>query len=102
MARSTRAAGTRDPRLAVSNWRTTASGVTSRAPPVCMSAEYRGVILAYRPGRAPERHPGRRAGTNMDIDRFLATNGATWDRLARLTAEARRGVGGLDPARLDE
>jgi len=38
----------------------------------------------------------------MDIDRFLATNGATWDRLARLTAEARRGVGRLDPAQLDE
>lgn len=38
----------------------------------------------------------------MDIDRFLASNAVHWERLARLTAEARRGVGRLQPAELDE
>src|SRR5688500_305391 len=38
----------------------------------------------------------------MDIDRFLAQNGPTWDRLGVLTARARRGVGRLHAAELDE
>ena len=38
----------------------------------------------------------------MDIDRFLAVNRATWDRLADLTRAAQRGVGRLSGAELDE
>ncbi len=38
----------------------------------------------------------------MDIDRYLARNQPTWDRLATLTARAQRGVRRLDAAELDE
>lgn len=39
----------------------------------------------------------------MDIDRFLATNSPTWDRLSELTTRAgRRGARRLDPSELDE
>jgi uncharacterized membrane protein SpoIIM required for sporulation len=38
----------------------------------------------------------------MDIDRFIVTNQPTWDRLAELTARARRRVGALDDAELEE
>ena len=38
----------------------------------------------------------------MDIDRFLAQHGQTWDRLGVLTARARRGVGRLHAAELEE
>ena len=38
----------------------------------------------------------------MDIDRFLAVNGPTWDRLAELTGRATRGVSGLEAVELDE
>jgi uncharacterized membrane protein SpoIIM required for sporulation len=38
----------------------------------------------------------------MDIDRFIVDNQPTWDRLAALTAGARRRVGSLDDAELDE
>ena len=38
----------------------------------------------------------------MDIDRFLATNEPLWTRLGELTARARRGVGRLSAAELDE
>ena len=38
----------------------------------------------------------------MDIDRFLAVHGPTWDRLAALTATARRGVRRMPAADLDE
>lgn len=38
----------------------------------------------------------------MDLDRFLSTNGPTWDRLAVLTSRAGRSVNRLDAAELDE
>lgn len=38
----------------------------------------------------------------MDIDRFLVTNEPLWQRLAELTTRARRGVGRLSAAELDE
>lgn len=38
----------------------------------------------------------------MDIDRYIAVNQPTWDRLAALTGRARRRVGALDAAELDE
>ena len=38
----------------------------------------------------------------MDIDRFIATNTAMWERTASLTARARRGAGRLTPDELDE
>lgn len=38
----------------------------------------------------------------MDIDRFVAANGPTWDRLAALTARANRGVRRMPAAELDE
>ena len=38
----------------------------------------------------------------MDIDRYIARNQPGWDRLSSLTARARRRVGGLSPAELDE
>ena len=38
----------------------------------------------------------------MDLDTFLATNQPTWDRLAGLTARARRTLGRLSAAELDE
>ena len=38
----------------------------------------------------------------MDVDRFLVVHGPAWDRLAALTAKARRGVGRLDAIELDE
>lgn len=38
----------------------------------------------------------------MDIDRFLATGGPVWNRLADLTARGGRGVGRLSAAELDE
>ncbi|HET7516816.1 MAG TPA: stage II sporulation protein M, partial [Actinomycetes bacterium] len=38
----------------------------------------------------------------MDIDRYIATNGPVWTRLAELTGRAQRGVGRLSAAELDE
>jgi hypothetical protein len=38
----------------------------------------------------------------MDIDRFLASHGAGWDRLARLTRRAGAGAGRLSAGELDE
>ncbi len=38
----------------------------------------------------------------MDIDRYIARNQPTWDRLDDLTARARRKVADLSPAELDE
>jgi uncharacterized membrane protein SpoIIM required for sporulation len=38
----------------------------------------------------------------MDIDRFIATHAATWQRLGDLTHRAGRGVGRLEAAELDE
>lgn len=38
----------------------------------------------------------------MDVDRYIADNQPTWDRLAWLTTRARRRVGALDDAELDE
>jgi uncharacterized membrane protein SpoIIM required for sporulation len=38
----------------------------------------------------------------MDIDRFLVTNEQIWNRLAELTARARRGVARLSAAEVDE
>ena len=38
----------------------------------------------------------------MDIDRYIATNGPVWSRLAELTGRAQRGVGRLPAADLDE
>lgn len=38
----------------------------------------------------------------MDIDRFIAANGAAWERLGALTARGRRGARGLHHAELDE
>jgi uncharacterized membrane protein SpoIIM required for sporulation len=38
----------------------------------------------------------------MDIDRFVAQNSRSWDRLAELTVRARRGMRNLDPNELDE
>ncbi len=38
----------------------------------------------------------------MDIDRYIASNGPVWDRLAQLTARAQRGPGRLDAAELDQ
>jgi uncharacterized membrane protein SpoIIM required for sporulation len=38
----------------------------------------------------------------MDLDRFLATHGPAWERLAQLTARANRGIRRLDAAELDE
>ena len=38
----------------------------------------------------------------MDIDRYIARNQPTWDRLAALTARARRSVRSLRPDELDE
>ena len=38
----------------------------------------------------------------MDIDRFIAANAPSWERLGALTSRARRGARGLDPAELDE
>jgi uncharacterized membrane protein SpoIIM required for sporulation len=39
---------------------------------------------------------------DVDIDRFIATNSAGWDRLAALTARARRGVEHLGADEVDE
>src|SRR5438046_10564593 len=38
----------------------------------------------------------------MDIDRYIALNQPTWDRLGALTARAGRTVRSLSPAELDE
>jgi uncharacterized membrane protein SpoIIM required for sporulation len=38
----------------------------------------------------------------MDIDRYIALNQPTWDRLGALTARAGRSVRGLSPPELDE
>ncbi len=38
----------------------------------------------------------------MDLDRFLADNAPTWERLAALTARANRGVRRLDASELEE
>jgi uncharacterized membrane protein SpoIIM required for sporulation len=38
----------------------------------------------------------------VDIDRYIATNGPVWTRLAELTGRAQRGVGRLSAAELDE
>ncbi|HZB60106.1 MAG TPA: stage II sporulation protein M, partial [Actinomycetota bacterium] len=38
----------------------------------------------------------------MDIDRYIATNGPVWTRLAELTGRGQRGVGRLSAAELDE
>src|SRR5918996_1957970 len=38
----------------------------------------------------------------VDIDRYIATNGPVWARLAELTGRAQRGVGRLSAAELDE
>jgi uncharacterized membrane protein SpoIIM required for sporulation len=38
----------------------------------------------------------------VDIDRYIATNGPAWSRLAELTGRAQRGVGRLPAADLDE
>src|SRR5688572_15616291 len=38
----------------------------------------------------------------MNIDRYIAVNQPTWDRLAYLTREARRSVRNLGPEELDE
>ena len=38
----------------------------------------------------------------MDIDRYIATNGPVWTRLAELSGRAQRGVGRLRAAELDE
>lgn len=38
----------------------------------------------------------------MDIDRFIARNQPTWNRLGELTGRARRGMRNLDPAEVDE
>ncbi len=38
----------------------------------------------------------------MDLDRFLATNQPTWDRLSALVRRASRGVKRLDAAEIDE
>jgi uncharacterized membrane protein SpoIIM required for sporulation len=38
----------------------------------------------------------------VDIDQYIATNAPVWDRLARLTVQARRGAGRLDAAELEE
>src|SRR5215213_3590226 len=85
MTRSMSVASTRDPSPAVSNDRTTASGVTSR-----------GCSTAPRVRRVP------RYGRAVDVDRFLVVHGPAWDRLAALTGKARRGVGRLDAIELDE
>ncbi len=44
----------------------------------------------------------RHDGATVDIDRYIAAHQGSWDRLAALTAKARRGVRRLDPAELDE
>jgi uncharacterized membrane protein SpoIIM required for sporulation len=38
----------------------------------------------------------------VDIDRFIARNAGTWQRLAELTAGGRRGLSRLSPAEIDE
>ena len=38
----------------------------------------------------------------VEIDRYIAVHQASWDRLAHLTAKARRGVRRLEPGELDE
>lgn len=38
----------------------------------------------------------------MEIDRYIAVHQGSWNRLAQLTARARRGVRRLDPGELDE
>jgi uncharacterized membrane protein SpoIIM required for sporulation len=38
----------------------------------------------------------------VDIDRYIATNGPVWARLAELTGRAQRGVGRLSASELDE
>jgi hypothetical protein len=38
----------------------------------------------------------------LDIDRYIATNGPVWTRLAELSGRAQRGVGRLRAAELDE
>src|SRR5262245_9440303 len=101
----------REPTLAVSNCRDTASGVTILAPggatargraacdpPACSIApapcHARGATIGttWRPS----------TGADVDIDRFLATNQPTWDRLAELAARAGRGLDRLGAAELDE
>src|SRR5918992_1506185 len=75
----------REPRLAVRNSSATASGVTIRAGSTCAMAS----PIPSRIGR-------------VDIDRYIATNGPVWARLAELTARGQRGVGRLSAAELDE
>jgi uncharacterized membrane protein SpoIIM required for sporulation len=38
----------------------------------------------------------------VDIDRFIARNASSWERLGALTSQARRGMSRLAPAELDE
>jgi uncharacterized membrane protein SpoIIM required for sporulation len=38
----------------------------------------------------------------VDIDLFIARNSPSWERLAQLTAQARRGMSRLEPAEIDE
>lgn len=44
----------------------------------------------------------RHDGDTVEIDRYIAVHQASWDRLALLTAKARRGVRRLDTGELDE
>src|SRR5687768_13070625 len=107
MARSISVAGTREPSPAVSNDSTTASGVTRRG---CSTAP-RVRPDPHRSSSTPRRQATRcrqraterpRYGRAVDVDRFLAVHGPAWDRLAALTARARRGVARLDAVELDE
>src|ERR1700733_4869783 len=83
ISRSISLAIIRDPRPAVSNASTTASGVTI---PVSVTV----------PSSSSRRVP------RVDIDRFLAANQPAWDRLAVLCDRAEHGVRRLQASELDE
>ena len=70
-------ASTRVPGLAVGRSSTTASGVTN---PLVVACTFPRV-------QAPPRRP--RTVATVDIDRFMADNRATWDRLSELTSRAK-------------
>ena len=65
-----------------------------------MGTRYEPAGLRRVPGPSAGAH-GYRAGV-VDIDRFIAANAPTWQRLEELTRRARGGVRHLDAAEVDE
>src|SRR5262245_43603025 len=109
MKRSNRHGSAREPTPAVSNSRTTASGVTmprvaSTDTSIPRAHEAQADARTAGPGDDPVV-PCRelpRAADAVDIDRFIPRNPPGWDRLTELANAARKRPGALSEAELEE